>query len=383
MARRATKNPLKCNIFLLPIISVVLFSALYLSPAISAAGATDATTRPANDNYIPIFELRGDPKAIGTEHGKQLGETIQMLYKNYLLATVSGSQLVAARISAAVFQTQMLPEHREEVAALAQSAKLNPLDTALAQCFLDLLPGIGCSTIALPAEASPDGIARFGRNLDFESLNLADKHTVVLIYHPKDRYQFAAVGWPGMIGVLSGMNEHGLALSNMEVPRQPRLPQAMPYTLLYRSVLEQCRDVDEAIAFLNKTPRQTANNLMLMDAGGKRAVAEITPEGVTVRWGATGAALISTNHQRGNDNDTAGFCWRYDSLHAASAERFGKIDSHILEWMLSRVVQGDHGDMTLQSMVFEPSNRIIYLAAGADAPSHTYQRIDLKNYFDK
>ena len=52
----------------------------------------------------------------------------------------------------------------------------------------------------------------------------------------------------------------------------------MPYTLLYRSVLEQCRTIDEAIAFLRNTPRQTANNLMLMDATGNRAVVEITPD---------------------------------------------------------------------------------------------------------
>ena len=53
-----------------------------------------------------------------------------------------------------------------------------------------------------------------------------------------------------MIGVLSGMNEHGLTLANMEVDRPRRLPVAMPYTLLYRTVLERCRTVDEAIALL-------------------------------------------------------------------------------------------------------------------------------------
>ena len=53
---------------------------------------------------------------------------------------------------------------------------------------------------------------------------------------------------------------------------------AMPYALLYRTVLERCKTVEEAIALLETTPRQTANNLMLMDATGNRAVVEITPE---------------------------------------------------------------------------------------------------------
>ena len=52
--------------------------------------------------------------------------------------------------------------------------------------------------------------------------------------------------------------------------------------------------------------------------------------------------------------------------------------------MLAKVVQGTDGDMTLQSMVFEPANRVIYLATGLDAPSPThYERIDLKYYFER
>jgi hypothetical protein len=251
----------------------------------------------------------------------------------------------------------------------------------LGQCFLDLMPQSGCSTIALPASASPDGVARMGGNLDFESLQIADKHSVVFIYHPDKRYQFAAIGWPGMIGVLSGMNEKGLCLRCMEVPRGARPASAMPYTLLYRTILEQCADVDEAIDLLRRTPRQTANNLMLMDAAGNRAVAEIRPEGVVVRPGRADAALISTNHQRGENYDAPGLCWRYDKLHATSAAQFGHIGATDLEKTLATVVQGSGGDFTIQSMVFEPANRVVYLAAGADAPARGYQRIDLRPYF--
>jgi hypothetical protein len=165
------------------------------------------------------------------------------------------------------------------------------------------------------------------------------------------------------------------------VERGFRPPSAMPYTLLYRAILEQCRTVDEAIDFLKKTPRQSANNLMLMDAAGNRAVAEIRPEGVTVRRGQEGMALISTNHQRGQDDATPGYCWRYDALHSEAAGKFGKIGVTGLEQMLGTVVQGSHGDVTLQSMIFEPSNRVLYLATGFDAPAHPYERVDLKRYF--
>jgi predicted choloylglycine hydrolase len=249
----------------------------------------------------------------------------------------------------------------------------------LGQCFLDLMPMIACSTIALPAEASPDRVARMGRNLDFPTLGIADKRSVLLIYHPTDRFAFAAVSWPGMIGVFSGMNEHGLTLANMEVTRAPRVPAAMPYSMLYRTILEECRDVEEAIALLQKTPIQTANNLMLMDAAGNRAVVELTPEKIVARRGKDGAALISTNHQRGEDQDEPGLCRRYDRLHDEAAQQFGRIDADVIEGMLSEVSQGN---MTMQSMVFEPANRVIWLSTGARAAHGKFEKIELAPYFN-
>jgi predicted choloylglycine hydrolase len=239
---------------------------------------------------------------------------------------------------------------------------------------------VACSTVSFPAAASSDGVARMGRNLDFPGLKILDSMSAVLIFHPTDgRYQFAAVTWPGLAGVLSGMNEHGLVLCNMEVTRAPRLPSAMPYVLLYRTVLERCRDLDEAIDLLEHTPRQTKNNLMLMDAAGHRAVVEITPESVTVRRGTDDAALISTNHQRGQDTETAGRCRRYDFLHDTSAQEFGNIGVEQIERMLAGAAQGK---WSIQSMVFEPNNRVIYLATGTVAPTKKFYRIDLKLHFD-
>jgi hypothetical protein len=48
--------------------------------------------------------------------------------------------------------------------------------------------------------------------------------------------------------------------------------------------------------------------------------------------------------------------------------------------MLDRVSQGK---MTLQSMVFEPATRVMYLAVGSEASKREYERIELKEYFGK
>ncbi|HTL29502.1 MAG TPA: C45 family peptidase [Tepidisphaeraceae bacterium] len=335
-------------------------------------------TLAAGPTTVPVIQLHGDGAQIGEQYAEALGSQVKTL-QGYLDRYLQNDTQRTAALAAAMFFKTMLPQpYRDEVASLAKNIPLDEKRLMLAQCFLDLTPMTACSTITLPADASPDGVARFGRNLDFPSLNIADKSTIVLVYHPTGKNAFATITWPGLIGVLSGMNEHGLALANMEVSRGTRLPSAMPYTLLYRKILEECKTVDDAVALLQKTPRQTANNLMLMDASGQRAVVEITPTSVTVRQGATGSALISTNHQRAQDQDTAGRCDRYDYLHDTAKTEFGKIDVKHIESMLDHVSQRN---MTLQSMIFEPSNRVVYLARGKNATKQSYERIDLSQFF--
>lgn len=329
---------------------------------------------------VPVVELSGTPEQIAEQHARALGEQIQQLHTDYLMSFFrNDAQRFLALTAARGFESHLRPEHLAEIQALAKDLSIDPRQMMLAQCFLDLTAMTACSTITLPAQASPDGVARFGRNLDFPSFNIADKYSVLLVYRPENKHAFAAVSWPGLVGVLSGMNEHGLALANMEVNRSARLPMAMPYTLLYRTVLEECRTVNEAIALLERTPRQSANNLMLMDASGDRAVVEIRPESITVRRATVDQPLISTNHQRSAaDPSTLGRCDRYDTLYRTSTDRFGQIAATDVQRMLQDVQQEN---FTLQSMIFEPATRTIHLAVGPNAAEQPFGRLDLKLLF--
>ena len=342
-----------------------------------------AAVEPDEPLPIPLVVLKGTPEEMGRAHGEQLSDRIHTLEEKYLNVRLGDvKRRFFAMTLAAAFEPLFDPAHRAETHALAAGAGMNPRVALLAQCFLDLTSSVACSTVALPAEASPDGVARMGRNLDFPSLNVADKMSVVIVYQPADssRFRFVAIGWPGLVGVLTGMNEHGLTLANMEVARPPRYPSAMPYTLLYRTVLEKCRTVDEAVALLERSGRQSANNLMLMDADGSRAVVELTPEAVKVRRGIAGAALVSTNHQRDQDTTTPGECRRYDFLTETTKRDFGDIGVNEIEKMLAGASQGK---FTLQSMVFEPKTRVMYLATGANAATQKFYRADLKQHFQR
>lgn len=354
------------------ILALGLVTAAAVAGGLAVAGRLPIPRRPAPPT---IVVLAGTPQDLGRGHGERFATRIRFLEDRYLGRLLGGEAGRARGLAmAADFLPHLRPHHRAELEALATAAGLAPERALLANCFLDLLPSVGCSTIALPADAAPDGVARLGRNLDFPGFGVADGQSIVVVVRPAGRHAFAAVTWPGLIGVLSGMNEHGLAVANMEVAREPRVADAMPYPLLYRTVLEECRTVAEAIDLLGREPRQTANNLMLVDAAGDRAVVEIRPAGVAVRRAAADRPLAATNHHR-RDRDEPGRCRRYDCLTADAAADWGRIDRAALWEILDRVGQGD---MTLQAMIFEPGDRVLHLATGRRATKLAPARIDLR-----
>ena len=342
----------------------------------ASLAAAMISCRPAAPRSVAVVDLAGAPAEIGRACGVRLRERIRLLEERYvggLFRDEAGRQ--RALQAALPFLDQLRPHHRVELLAMAESVGLPVERVLLANCFLDLLPAIGCATVTLPADAAPDGVARFGRNLDFPGHAVAADQSVLVVVRGTGRNSFAAVTWPGLIGVLSGMNEHGLTLANMEVARELRPAQAMPYALLYRTILEECATVAEAVALLERSPRQTANNLMLMDASGDRALVEILPASITVRPGRDGAALLATNHQRGGDDPGVGRCRRYDCMGDDCAAAWGSIDVAGLRRILTRVGQGD---LTLQSMIFEPATGVLHLATGHRAAELPIQRIDVR-----
>jgi len=352
------------------------------SPGLAAAMANEVpvptTQAVGKAQPVRIIQVFGDGEAMGRAEGQRLGPEMVVLNHDYLREFISPS-LVYSLMSrvAQGFVPLLQPEELAEIKGLAAASGQSESDVLFGQCFLDLIPMIACSTITLPGASAPDHVARFGRNLDFPSLGIADKHVVIIVYHPRGRYAFAAITWPGLIGVLSGMNDQGLTLACMEVVRLPRPPAAEPYTLLYREVLERCKTVDEAIDYLRTNGRQSANNLMLMDAHGDRAVVEIQPNGIVVRRAPETAALVSTNFQRGTDLDTLGRSWRFDCLHEESRQVFGQIDVPTLERLLGDAMQRG---LTIESMIFEPSNRVVYLAVGPLAAKRPFVRYELRPY---
>jgi hypothetical protein len=334
---------------------------LVLALAAAAAGGS-ATTSAGPPAAIPpaAARMEGGPDAVGRAHGHAFQGEIRDLFSGYLkpLLSALGTDVPEMASRARAMEPFIPERYRAEMRALAEATGLDYEQVLVANTFLDLKEIPRCSTIAAASPATRDGEVILGRNLDFPSLGIAHKHTRLLAVHPEGHRSFVAVGWPGLAGVLSGMNRDGLALAVMEVYDGESTEAGTPYLFLFRQILEECGTTAEAISLLRRARITTSNNLILADRSGDVAVAEIGPREVFVRRSKEGA-VYSCNHFQRDSDFVLPFFRRYLALRRFAREHQGSIDVASIEKALVEVEQPL---LTIQSMIFLPRTLELRLA---------------------
>jgi hypothetical protein len=277
------------------------------------------------------------------------------------------------------------PNHLAEMDAAARAADRPEKLLLFANTVADLSSGMGCSTVVVGKGRSKTGSPLFGRNFDWLPTKGITQHTLVVVYKGEGKRAFAAVTVSPIEGVISGMNDAGLSVTINEISlRQSKDKAAFnwkgtPLLLAFRRVLEECGTVAEAEKLLRGMQRTTSCCLTVCDKDGG-AVFEITPKNLVVRPPENGVCCC-TNHFRTEQLMVENKCWRFDKLHplcSASGRKLGVKD------VFSSLDDVHQGKATLQSMVFEPKERVLHLAYG-DGPAtrRDPHRLELGKLFDE
>jgi isopenicillin-N N-acyltransferase-like protein len=180
---------------------------------------------------------------------------------------------------------------RREVAAEAQAFQPDPFDGELPtyqrMVFLHSLydialsfehsPLIGCSTFGLGPGATKDGHALLARAFDFEAGDVFDRSKAVFFVREDGAIPFASVAWPGLIGVMSGMNAEGVAVVVHGGRARRASTVGEPVVFMLRDVLERARDTGEALAILKTQEVMVSHIVIVADARGRFAVVERAP----------------------------------------------------------------------------------------------------------
>ncbi len=162
---------------------------------------------------------------------------------------------------------------------------------------------VGCSSFACWDDASATGNLIVGRNFDFYVGDDFAKNKVVLFVDPDEGYRFASISWPGMMGVLSGMNEEGLTVTINAAQGAIPTSSAMPISLLARHILQYASNIDEAYEIASQFKTFVSESLLIASANdGYAAIIEKTPEKLALYKNQNTASdiqhpmIVCTNH---------------------------------------------------------------------------------------
>jgi|JI10StandDraft_1071094.scaffolds.fasta_scaffold07037_9 isopenicillin-N N-acyltransferase-like protein len=288
---------------------------------------------------LTVVRAAGEPFAIGAAHGRLLGPRLPATLAGFgpsidALAGDGGwfgfTQAMRKDWRLRFVDDGITDRHRRGLAGLVRGAAQSGVDRSYQEVLrtatvLDIgQPSATTAEVqtrnlarALTVVAPQAGAAtdRLWVGRSFALPGLVDGGDglgapVLFIVKPTGRQAWAGVGWPGLTGVVTGVNAAGLAI--MVHPTRTRdvraSRSAVPIALIAREILEECTDLDAAIKKLEATPTLGAAAFVIVDgARGRWAVVDRSPTRVGVRRApasrAVGDVLVSGAFADDPEND--------------------------------------------------------------------------------
>lgn len=155
---------------------------------------------------------------------------------------------------------------------------------------------VGCTSFAAWDGDSYDSTLVLGRNFDFYVGDGFAKNKIVAFFSPDSGHKFMTVTWPGFIGAVSGMNEHGLTVTLNAAASAPPLTTKTPISLLAREILQYATNIDEAHAIASKRETFVSETIMIGSANdGKTVLIEKSPL-KTALYESGKSHIVCSNH---------------------------------------------------------------------------------------
>ena len=264
--------------------------------------------------------LRGTPEEIGFEHARlvypEMVENEGILLGRFQ-EQVSNSVfrhvlLDLAELRYAHVDRGMSLSRRREIAAGARGFQPDPyaglFPTYQRFVYLNALydmalsfehsPLIGCTTVTFGGAELEGGGGILARAFDFEVDEVFDRHKAVFLVREEGQIPFASVAWPGLVGVVSGMNADGVAVVVHGARGGAPQAEGEPVVHALRRVLSTAHTTDEALRALDAQAAMVSHIVIVNDASGRAAAVERVPGKPNfVRFLA--AKAVTTNHFEG------------------------------------------------------------------------------------
>lgn len=350
---------------------------------------------------LPILYVDARDKT-GTEIGIALGNAIKAKFPNieekldrYL--AYFGSQVVfdyylVSRSDA--IKPNIDQRYRDEVNALASCFALSSTDTlgdgylSLNELWaLQLIPDIAritnCSGFGVFGNYSASGFPIVGRNMDWNTIEDVRSLQAITVYLYEDR-TFVNIGFAGLAGVITGYNSDGLFAGILDSPMDGTYPDPptgrRSYIFDLRNALETCTKISETANVLYNQQYAFSHNILFADTTDIQVLEH--PQGVDgllrtaesqlnndISWGKSNQiAVVNFFALGGYSNER----YEYNTIRwgrlkeLANFSTSNKATVNGIESIMLDIANNPYSifnDGTVQSMVFTPADRKLYLYA--------------------
>jgi len=273
-----------------------------------------------------VVRLKGSPVDIGWSHARLLrdemvkneGVLLDELERSVRPAPLRWLLMDLAQLRYHDVDRGMSDPRKREIAASALGFAPDPFASVFPTyqrfVYLNALydialsfeksPLIGCTTFTLKGTATDDGHTLLARAFDFEVNDIFDARKALFFVHEDGSIPFASVAWPGLVGVVSGMNREGLAIvvhgGRAGEPRSV----GEPVVHSLRRVLSEARNVEEAVSVLGSREPMVSHIVVAADATGATVAIERVPGAAPFVRQLPERAVV-TNHFQGPAADDA------------------------------------------------------------------------------
>ncbi len=232
-----------------------------------------------------VLIVSGTPEQMGIAHGKLLRDKARIMLERtvYLaggLDSISSGEWFFDRMAEIQRRCGPFVPERFFVECDAMSKAMGV--TTRQGRDSNLFPErFHCSGVGVCKSATKDGRVLHVRVLDYiNDLNI-QQGACVQVFLPEGYNAWMSLGFAGLVGTVTCMNEKGLAIGEMGAGGEGDW-DGMPMTFLLRDIMERCSTVDEAVEAFRKTPRTCDYWYVITDAGKNMVGMHATAKEVTL-----------------------------------------------------------------------------------------------------
>lgn len=277
---------------------------------------------------LGILYTEGSAHAIGSQHGRLLASEIKKVQEVFLSnvqQTVSTDGLFGEWLHKIRLRWRWrtlddgIPGHQlVELAGLVRGARksgvaLNYEDQVRQSALLDVgKPAAGSGgaelwtiaralTLVVPTQSPVGQGLLVARTLSLpgsdDGGSLVRRHPILHIARPEGALAYASLGWPGLVGVLSGVNAEsiGVFLHYAKTSDVRLTREAQPSALIAQEILENAHSLDEAVSILKKAESLGTAIYVVVDGNDRSwAAVERSPSTFDLRRGKGSAVFVDT-----------------------------------------------------------------------------------------